>query len=59
MFSSLGFADSSGSRLHSAPGLDLSRTPAAEMENILHGPSTAPVSQVPAFFAEVLDLGGC
>ncbi|XP_075805051.1 ubiquitin carboxyl-terminal hydrolase 54 isoform X2 [Microtus pennsylvanicus] len=40
-----GFADSSGRRLHSAPGLDLSRTPAAEMENVLHGPSTAPVSQ--------------
>ncbi|XP_057641771.1 inactive ubiquitin carboxyl-terminal hydrolase 54 isoform X4 [Chionomys nivalis] len=40
-----GFADGSGRKLHSAPGLDLSRTPAAEMENVLHGPSTAPVSQ--------------
>nr|XP_048282406.1 inactive ubiquitin carboxyl-terminal hydrolase 54 isoform X4 [Myodes glareolus] len=40
-----GFADGMGRRLHSASGLDLSRTPAVEMENVLHGPSTAPVSQ--------------
>ncbi|XP_038165985.1 inactive ubiquitin carboxyl-terminal hydrolase 54 isoform X4 [Arvicola amphibius] len=40
-----GFADGMGRRLHSAPGLDLSRTPATEMENVLHGPSRAPVSQ--------------
>lgn len=59
MFSSLGFADGMGRRLHSASGPDLSRTPAVEMENVLHGPSTAPVSQVSASVAEVLDLGGC
>ncbi|CAO2590587.1 Inactive ubiquitin carboxyl-terminal hydrolase 54 [Lemmus lemmus] len=40
-----GFVDGVGRRLHSAPGLDLSRTPAAEMENVLHGPRTVPVSQ--------------
>ncbi|XP_036055760.1 inactive ubiquitin carboxyl-terminal hydrolase 54 isoform X5 [Onychomys torridus] len=40
-----GFADGVGRRLHSAPGLDLSKTPTAEMEHALHGPSTAPVSQ--------------
>ncbi|XP_051030440.1 inactive ubiquitin carboxyl-terminal hydrolase 54 isoform X3 [Phodopus roborovskii] len=39
------FADGMGRRLHSAPGLDLSKTPTAEMEHFLHGPSTAPVSQ--------------
>lgn len=40
-----GFADGMGRRLHSAPGLDLSKTPTAEMEHALHGSSTAPVSQ--------------
>lgn len=47
-----------GRRLHSAPGLDLSKTPTAEMEHALHGSSTAPVSQVSASSAIVLDLGG-
>ncbi|XP_040591820.1 inactive ubiquitin carboxyl-terminal hydrolase 54 isoform X4 [Mesocricetus auratus] len=40
-----GFADGTGRNLHSAPGLDLSKTPTAEMERVLHGPSTGPVYQ--------------
>lgn len=40
-----GSADGMGRRLHSAPGLDLSKTPTAEMERILYEPSTVPVSQ--------------
>ncbi|XP_052045785.1 inactive ubiquitin carboxyl-terminal hydrolase 54 isoform X2 [Apodemus sylvaticus] len=40
-----GSADGMGRRLHSAPGLHLSKTPAAEMEHVLHEPSTVPVSQ--------------
>lgn len=58
MSSSVGFADGVGRRLHSAPGLDLSKTPTAEMEHALHGPSPAPVSQVSvASGAKVLDMG--
>lgn len=47
-----------GRRLHSAPGLDLSKTPTAEMERVLYEPSTVPVSQVSASSAKVLDYSG-
>jgi hypothetical protein len=57
MFFSLGSADGEGRRLHSAPGLHLSKTPTAEMEHILHEMSTVPASQVAASNAKVLDLG--
>ncbi|XP_070346087.1 ubiquitin carboxyl-terminal hydrolase 54 isoform X5 [Equus asinus] len=40
-----GSADGMGRRLHSAPGLGLSKTPTAEMEHSLHGASTVPASQ--------------
>ncbi|XP_031217942.1 inactive ubiquitin carboxyl-terminal hydrolase 54 isoform X3 [Mastomys coucha] len=40
-----GSADGMGRKLHSAPGLDLSKTPTAEMEHVLYEPSTVPVSQ--------------
>ncbi|XP_076787327.1 ubiquitin carboxyl-terminal hydrolase 54 isoform X7 [Arvicanthis niloticus] len=40
-----GSTDGMGRRLHSAPGLDLSKTPTAEMEHVLYEPSTVPVSQ--------------
>ncbi|XP_073935226.1 ubiquitin carboxyl-terminal hydrolase 54 isoform X4 [Castor canadensis] len=40
-----GSADGEGRRLHSAPGLHLSKTPTAEMEHILHEMSTVPASQ--------------
>lgn len=39
-------ADRTGRRLHSAPGLGLSKTPTAEMEHILHETSMLPASQV-------------
>uniref|UniRef100_A0A8C2VJT9 ubiquitinyl hydrolase 1 n=1 Tax=Chinchilla lanigera TaxID=34839 RepID=A0A8C2VJT9_CHILA len=44
--SQTGLADCTGRRLHSAPSLDLSKTPTTEMEHILHEVSTVPVSQV-------------
>ncbi|KAM4852697.1 ubiquitin carboxyl-terminal hydrolase 54 isoform 2-T4 [Thomomys bottae] len=40
--------DGMGRRLHSAPGLVLSKTPTAEMEHILHEVSTVPASQATA-----------
>lgn len=40
-----GSTDGMGRRLHSAPGLDLSKTPTAENERVLYEPSTVPVSQ--------------
>ncbi|XP_045437683.1 inactive ubiquitin carboxyl-terminal hydrolase 54 isoform X12 [Pipistrellus kuhlii] len=40
-----GSADDVGRRLHSAPGLGLSKTPTAEMEQSLHEASTVPASQ--------------
>ncbi|XP_072611181.1 ubiquitin carboxyl-terminal hydrolase 54 isoform X20 [Vulpes vulpes] len=40
-----GSADGVGRRLHSAPGLGLSKTPTAEMEHSLHEASTVPASQ--------------
>lgn len=40
-----GSADGMGRRLHSAPGLDLSKPLTAEMEHVLYEPSTVPVSQ--------------
>ncbi|XP_060238046.1 LOW QUALITY PROTEIN: inactive ubiquitin carboxyl-terminal hydrolase 54 [Meriones unguiculatus] len=40
-----GSADGVRRRLHSAPGFDPSKTPATELEPVLHEPSTAPVSQ--------------
>ncbi|XP_039091029.1 inactive ubiquitin carboxyl-terminal hydrolase 54 isoform X7 [Hyaena hyaena] len=44
-FNQTGSADGVGRRLHSAPGLGLSRTPTAEMEHSLHEASSVPVSQ--------------
>ncbi|XP_044896104.1 inactive ubiquitin carboxyl-terminal hydrolase 54 isoform X8 [Felis catus] len=44
-FNQTGSADGVGRRLHSAPGLGLSRTPTAEMEHSLHEASTVPASQ--------------
>ncbi|XP_053765537.1 inactive ubiquitin carboxyl-terminal hydrolase 54 isoform X10 [Panthera pardus] len=44
-FNQMGSADGVGRRLHSAPGLGLSRTPTAEMEHSLHEASTVPASQ--------------
>ncbi|XP_036911815.1 inactive ubiquitin carboxyl-terminal hydrolase 54 isoform X4 [Sturnira hondurensis] len=38
-------ADGIGRRLHSAPGLGLSKTPTAEMEHNLHEANTVPASQ--------------
>lgn len=58
MFSSSGSADGVGRRLHSAPGLGLSRTPTAEMEHSLHEASTVPASQVAASGPKVLAWGG-
>lgn len=46
--SQTGSADGVGRRLHSAPGLDLSKTRIAEMEHILLEASTAPASQDPS-----------
>ncbi|KAM6182945.1 ubiquitin carboxyl-terminal hydrolase 54 isoform 3-T3 [Erethizon dorsatum] len=43
--SQTGLADGMGRRLHSAPSLDLSKTPTTEMEHILCEVSTVPVSQ--------------
>ncbi|XP_075866279.1 ubiquitin carboxyl-terminal hydrolase 54 isoform X9 [Microcebus murinus] len=43
--SQTGSADGMGRRLHSAPGLGLSKTPTAEMEHSLHEASTVPASQ--------------
>ncbi|XP_045437681.1 inactive ubiquitin carboxyl-terminal hydrolase 54 isoform X10 [Pipistrellus kuhlii] len=43
--SQTGSADDVGRRLHSAPGLGLSKTPTAEMEQSLHEASTVPASQ--------------
>ncbi|XP_047408302.1 inactive ubiquitin carboxyl-terminal hydrolase 54 isoform X16 [Sciurus carolinensis] len=43
--SQTGSADGVGRRLHSAPGLDLSKTRIAEMEHILLEASTVPASQ--------------
>ncbi|KAM8774648.1 ubiquitin carboxyl-terminal hydrolase 54 isoform 3-T3 [Rhynchonycteris naso] len=43
--SQTGSADGVGRRLHSAPGLSLSKTPTAEMEHCLHEASTVPASQ--------------
>ncbi|XP_042546204.1 inactive ubiquitin carboxyl-terminal hydrolase 54 isoform X4 [Dipodomys spectabilis] len=40
--------DGMGRRLHSAPGLDLSKTPTAEMEHIFHEVSTVSASQATA-----------
>lgn len=57
MFFFLGSADGMGRRLHSAPGLGLSKTPTAEMEHSLHGASTVPASQVVASDAKVMGLG--
>jgi hypothetical protein len=54
----LGSADGMGRRLHSAPGLDLSKPLTAEMEHVLYEPSTVPVSQVSASRAKVLDARG-
>ncbi|XP_048194995.1 inactive ubiquitin carboxyl-terminal hydrolase 54 isoform X2 [Perognathus longimembris pacificus] len=45
---SLSQKDGMGRRLHSAPGLDLSKTPTAEMEHFLHEVSTVPASQATA-----------
>ncbi|XP_032279842.1 inactive ubiquitin carboxyl-terminal hydrolase 54 isoform X6 [Phoca vitulina] len=44
-FNQTGSADGVGRRLHSAPGLGLSKTPTAEMEHSLHEASTVPASQ--------------
>lgn len=46
-----------GRRLHSAPGLGLSKTPTAEMEQSLHEASTVPASQVAVSGAKVLGMG--
>uniref|UniRef100_A0A8D2D2C2 ubiquitinyl hydrolase 1 n=1 Tax=Sciurus vulgaris TaxID=55149 RepID=A0A8D2D2C2_SCIVU len=46
--SQTGSADGVGRRLHSAPGLDLSKTRIAEMEHILLEASTVPASQAVA-----------
>ncbi|KAM6182946.1 ubiquitin carboxyl-terminal hydrolase 54 isoform 4-T4 [Erethizon dorsatum] len=47
--SQTGLADGMGRRLHSAPSLDLSKTPTTEMEHILCEVSTVPVSQAAAY----------
>ncbi|XP_063095382.1 inactive ubiquitin carboxyl-terminal hydrolase 54 isoform X3 [Cavia porcellus] len=47
-----GLADGMGRRLHSAPSLELSKTPTTEMEHILREVSTVPVSQVAASSAK-------
>ncbi|KAM5139248.1 ubiquitin carboxyl-terminal hydrolase 54 isoform 4-T4 [Callospermophilus lateralis] len=46
--SQTGSADGMGRRLHSAPGLDISKTQIAEMEHILLEASTVPASQDPS-----------
>ncbi|KAF7465998.1 Hypothetical predicted protein [Marmota monax] len=46
--SQTGSADGMGRRLHSAPGLDISKTRIAEMEHILLEASTVPASQAAA-----------
>nr|XP_025706280.1 inactive ubiquitin carboxyl-terminal hydrolase 54 isoform X2 [Callorhinus ursinus]XP_025706403.1 inactive ubiquitin carboxyl-terminal hydrolase 54 isoform X2 [Callorhinus ursinus] len=46
-FNQTGSADGVGRRLHSAPGLGLSKTPTAEMEHSLHEASTAAPCQGP------------
>lgn len=56
-FPSSGSADDMGRRLHSAPGLGLSKTPTAEMEQSLHEASTVPASQVAVSGAKVLCTG--
>ncbi|KAF7465999.1 Hypothetical predicted protein [Marmota monax] len=56
--SQTGSADGMGRRLHSAPGLDISKTRIAEMEHILLEASTVPASQVAASRAKVIDLVG-
>ncbi|XP_057590653.1 inactive ubiquitin carboxyl-terminal hydrolase 54 isoform X7 [Hippopotamus amphibius kiboko] len=43
--SQTGSTDGIGRRLHSAPGLDLSKTPTAEMEHSLHEANTVSASQ--------------
>ncbi|XP_029420978.1 inactive ubiquitin carboxyl-terminal hydrolase 54 isoform X2 [Nannospalax galili] len=43
-----GSADGMGRRLHSAPGLHLSKTPTTEMEHVFHETSTVPASQAAA-----------
>lgn len=58
LFSSPGSADGVGRKLHSAPGLGLSKTPTAEMEHSLHEASIAPASQVAALGAKVLGMDG-
>lgn len=60
LFSSPGSSDGVGRRLHSAPGLGLSKTPTAEMEHSLHEASIAPASQVVVTLgAKVLGTGWC
>ncbi|XP_027624695.1 inactive ubiquitin carboxyl-terminal hydrolase 54 isoform X2 [Tupaia chinensis] len=46
--SQIGSTDGTGRRLHSAPGLDISKTPTAEMEHSLCEASPVPASQVAA-----------
>nr|KAF6425938.1 ubiquitin specific peptidase 54 [Molossus molossus] len=46
LFSQTGSADGMGRRLHSAPGLGLSKNPKAEVEQNLHEASTVPASQI-------------
>ncbi|XP_022355762.1 inactive ubiquitin carboxyl-terminal hydrolase 54 isoform X2 [Enhydra lutris kenyoni] len=46
-FNQTGSADGVGRRLHSAPGLGLSKTPTAEMEHSLHETSTAAPCRCP------------
>ena len=57
MFSSSGSTDGVGRRLRSAPGLDLSKTPTAEMEHSLHEANTVSTSQVATSGAKVLGMG--
>lgn len=59
VFSSWVSADGIGRRLHSAPGLGLSKTPTAEMEHNLHEANTVPASQVAVSGAKVLGMGCC
>ncbi|XP_012881051.1 PREDICTED: inactive ubiquitin carboxyl-terminal hydrolase 54 [Dipodomys ordii] len=50
--------DGMGRRLHSAPGLDLSKTPTAEMEHIFHEVSTVSASQAAALNAKATACQG-
>ena len=59
MFSSSGSADVVGRRLHSAPGLGLSKTPTAEMEHSLHEANAVSASQVATSGSIVLGMGWC